>query len=309
MSDDPAVVSSNEEQADNDPRISSAKRWLQSALEEAFITTAQDCAYETNKYFDRVPIGTPDELVGPFNGYECALHEWRKKSLSSIAEGFRKIFEATNNSGAFTSKSPADRASDIAWQIVNESFHWTAAGTNGADRFSEWDHFAGTESNGHDQDARDFRAQFSNVLLKLREEGSLQAPRQENATDEYPVGCKSKDRTGIHRARQVQNVIKELKKVKYEMEQLAQQRPRPGESRVFDQLAQRYSNYIVFRMSAESPRVRSTLLEGIGKQRWVSLAQEIVAHLEGRAVSTIQKAWKLYHKDVDLGRHSNANVP
>jgi hypothetical protein len=309
---------------EGDARVAAAKRWLQRRLEEAFSNTSFYCRSKFAEFqYPPVTTGEGDPVV------RHAVREFRERSLECIPEGFNRLLEAIRTLQQDAGDDLADIAKNLTWEAIDKTFNWTAGDRSNSSRFEDWTTQAeanfevmggvvmvSPECNNMpnaslaDQLNCDFRTQFERLLNQLRDEafldtGTAKPTNTTPAAAAYDPGApkpysddpdlKDEDprKRGIARARLVQHVREELDYFRPIFTDI-------GRSDL-EQMALQHNDQIIFQ-----ERRRGKLLlcwdncyDLLKKMAFKKLAAEIGAAKACVAPSTMETAWKDYHKFLD----------
>jgi hypothetical protein len=122
-----------------------------------------------------------------------AISLWREKSRECITAGFHQLLKVILDLRQGAGDNQADIAKDLAWQVVDQVFNWTAEDKSDSSRFKQWETRAGIWDHWEhdwvmvspectelrsiaDRLNCDFRAQFERLLNQLRNEAFLNMP-------------------------------------------------------------------------------------------------------------------------------------
>lgn len=167
----------NAQAAEDESLIRTAKRLLQSRLEEVFCKTSEKCRLQLLQYQHTWPHTDAGLLE-----INAAIIDWRNRSMICVEEAFKSLV---------TENSPAE-AVNLSWETIDEFFEWTADYRSNPSKFEEWqlevkgsvffipDGFRplSQECNNvplQERLACDFRTQFEKLLNRLRDEALLNA--------------------------------------------------------------------------------------------------------------------------------------
>jgi hypothetical protein len=322
-------VSIQEPSNDHEAKIQAAI--LRSNLQDCFEETSNDCNNKC-KDFDYIEddgtgfLGWPQSGSGEPEGHQVirsSAEKWRKESWDCVEDGFWSLFKLTNELERDSDKSAA-AAEAQTWGIIDEFFQWTATDKSNTGKFREWqDRALGRvnnvspssvmqmindecnkpeatsflEANLYTSLRRDFLRLFERRLEKLRYMASQSAPVNPSGTNSAPqpdVGepgaedpdlrSRDKKKRGIARARFVARVKKELDNI----------RPDLFSAKDIDKLAEKHSDYVVFKICANRGDLREALADLQIHKQYLWLAIRIAAAKLSKSEARISDEWQDY---------------